>query len=154
MPSAAAAVPFLLETPHQRLRDINPTTYTASFVALNADSEVNALHRRRRGCVSGGRGSVFRRAPRAVRPRGHGRWAVELRATGALLGWCGFCRPEADTDAPDIDLGYRFFRQYWGHRYATEAAQACVAYGFDVLALPRIIVQYRAGKRGLAGGGR
>lgn len=30
-------------------------------------------------------------------------------------------------------------RNYWGHGYATEAARAALAYGFDILKLDRII---------------
>ena len=38
-----------------------------------------------------------------------------------------------------MDLGYRFMKRYWGQGIATEAGQACLHLGFDVLALPRII---------------
>jgi RimJ/RimL family protein N-acetyltransferase len=49
-----------------------------------------------------------------------GRWAVELKATGEFLGWCGLKR----LDDGEIDLGYRFFEERWGNGYATEAASA------------------------------
>ena len=45
------------------------------------------------------------------------------------------CRPERN----EIDLGYRFMKKFWGQGYATEAAFACLHYGFDILDLKQII---------------
>ena len=71
----------------------------------------------------------------------HGRWAVHLKpgldpiAIG-FIGWCGLkARPERD----EIDLGYRFIKKAWGKGYATEAAFACLKYGFEKLNLKRIV---------------
>lgn len=64
---------------------------------------------------------------------GHGRWMVARKETGEALGWCGLKNEDGV-----IDLGYRFFRSAWGKGYATEAAQACIDYGFDKLNMPRI----------------
>jgi RimJ/RimL family protein N-acetyltransferase len=36
------------------------------------------------------------------------------------------------------DLGYRLLPQYWGCGYASEAAEASLRYGFEVLQLPVI----------------
>lgn len=58
---------------------------------------------------------------------GFGRWGVVLRETGELLGWCGLKR---DRETQEIDLGFRFFRRNWNSGYATEAAQACLQWGF------------------------
>lgn len=62
---------------------------------------------------------------------GIGRLAVILRESGEFIGWCGL-KHEANVNGREsfIDLGYRFLRSYWGHGYATEAAVACVEYGF------------------------
>ena len=63
-----------------------------------------------------------------------GRFIVE-DATGKLLGWCGLKWLE-ETD--EIDLGYRFLEETWGKGIATDAAMACVAYGFNQLHFQRI----------------
>lgn len=66
---------------------------------------------------------------------GYGRWAVFLKASDTFIGWCGLkYRPERK----EIDLGYRFMRQYWGRGYATESAKAVLEYGFRTLHLPKI----------------
>lgn len=67
----------------------------------------------------------------------HGRWAVHVKEGGAFIGWCGLkTRPERNNE---IDLGYRFFKHSWGKGYATEAAFACLKYGFEKLGLARIV---------------
>ncbi|MES2005141.1 MAG: GNAT family N-acetyltransferase [Bacteroidota bacterium] len=64
---------------------------------------------------------------------GFGRWAVHLKENNAFIGWCGLkFRPERD----EIDLGYRFIRKYWGQGYASEAAKACIAFGFAQYHIP------------------
>ncbi len=66
-----------------------------------------------------------------------GRFAV-LTKEGDWLGWCGL---KYFPDTHEVDLGYRFMKKYWGHGYATEAAQACLEYGFEVLKLKKIIAR-------------
>jgi [ribosomal protein S5]-alanine N-acetyltransferase len=65
-----------------------------------------------------------------------GRWAVHTRPDLEFIGWCGLkARPERS----EIDLGYRFMKKFWGKGYATEAAFACLEYGFEKLHLKRIV---------------
>ncbi len=66
----------------------------------------------------------------------HGRWAVHVKSGSEFSGWCGLkARPERN----EIDLGYRFMKSAWGKGFATEAAFACLQYGFEKLNLPRIV---------------
>lgn len=66
----------------------------------------------------------------------HGRWAVHVKSGLEFIGWCGLkARPERN----EIDLGYRFMKSAWGKGFATEAAFACLQYGFEKLNLPRIV---------------
>lgn len=66
----------------------------------------------------------------------HGRWAVHVKSGFEFIGWCGLkARPERN----EIDLGYRFMKSAWGKGFATEAAFACLQYGFEKLNLPRIV---------------
>jgi len=76
--------------------------------------------------------------------KGFGRWAAERKSDGKFIGWSGLKINEVDK----IDLGYRFFKTEWGKGYATEAAQACLKYGFEKLAMAEIIA--RADKANLA----
>ncbi|MBT8266292.1 MAG: GNAT family N-acetyltransferase, partial [Bacteroidia bacterium] len=67
---------------------------------------------------------------------GYGRWATVLKNGNQFVGWAGLAYlPEFD----EVDLGYRFFPEYWGSGLATEASRAILNYGFDVLKLDRIV---------------
>ena len=74
------------------------------------------------------------------RKNGFGRWTVRLKNSGEYLGWCGLRRADPGSE---VDLGFRSLRRYWNKGYATEAARACVQYGFDTLGLGRIVGRAR-----------
>lgn len=63
---------------------------------------------------------------------GYGFWAVEERATGALLGEVGFIDLKRDYDERlnDVpEMGWVFAKSAQGKGYATEAALAAIAWG-------------------------
>ena len=66
----------------------------------------------------------------------HGRWAVHLRSNLGFIGWCGL---KYLSETNEVDLGYRFMKKFWGNGYATEAALACIEYGFGKLDLRQIV---------------
>ena len=66
----------------------------------------------------------------------HGRWAVHLKATLDFLGWCGL---KYRAELNEIDLGFRFKKEFWGKGFATEAAYASIKYGFEKIGLQRIV---------------
>lgn len=66
----------------------------------------------------------------------HGRWAVHLKSDLSFIGWCGL---KFRAELQEVDLGYRFIKEAWGKGYATEAAWACIQYGFEKLNLQRIV---------------
>ncbi len=71
---------------------------------------------------------------------GYGRWAVLLKEDLQFIGWCGLkFHPEDGS----TDLGFRFFQKYWNKGYASEAADACLRYGFEELKLDKIIGRAR-----------
>ena len=67
---------------------------------------------------------------------GFGWWAVTLKATGELIGWCGLKLVETTGET---EVLYTFVKAQWGQGYATEAARASLRYGFETLKLDRII---------------
>ena len=68
---------------------------------------------------------------------GYSLWAVIERASGRIVGDCGLFPVEGR--GPEVEVAYRLGRAVWGRGYATEAAAACLRYGFDRLDLDRII---------------
>ncbi|MCX5157642.1 GNAT family N-acetyltransferase [Streptomyces sp. NBC_00291] len=71
--------------------------------------------------------------------RGFGWWALEARDTGRFIGRAGLDEVDQDMPFAGVDVGWRLRRSAWGHGYATEAALACLAFGFDSLGLSEIV---------------
>jgi RimJ/RimL family protein N-acetyltransferase len=71
---------------------------------------------------------------------GFGMWALELRASGELIGFTGMDLATYDAPfAPAVEIGWRLARHAWGAGYATEAALAALAFGFEELELDSIV---------------
>lgn len=67
---------------------------------------------------------------------GYGLWAVETGSEGELMGRCGLLYlPETAEVEVDFILGNNF----WGQGFATEAGQASLKYGFEILDLDTIV---------------
>ena len=63
---------------------------------------------------------------------GFGLWAVVLKATNQMIGQCGLTmQPWKEIEV--LEIGYLFERAYWHNGYATEAAEACKKYAFEIL---------------------
>lgn len=68
--------------------------------------------------------------------RGFCRWAVVEKHSAEIIGSCGFAFPH---QTEEVELGYLFARRFWGKGFATEAARACLNYGFEMLEFAEII---------------
>ncbi|MFI7597992.1 GNAT family N-acetyltransferase [Actinoplanes sp. NPDC049681] len=79
--------------------------------------------------------------------RGWGWWALELAATGELIGMAGLDPVEDALPFRGVEVGWRLARQAWGNGYATEAGHACLDFGFDVLGLGEILAICAAGNQ-------
>jgi RimJ/RimL family protein N-acetyltransferase len=69
---------------------------------------------------------------------GFGKWAVVLRESGQLLGYCGIAVDQIDGK-DEKELGYRLDSRYWGQGLATEAASAAIKCGFERFNLPYVL---------------
>ena len=67
---------------------------------------------------------------------GYGRFAVELKETGKVIGFCGI-KYLPEIDLPEV--GYRYFKEYWGRGIGTEAARVCVDFARDDLKIKKLI---------------
>jgi RimJ/RimL family protein N-acetyltransferase len=108
------------------------------FAALNADPEVMrhfpAPLRREES------DAFAERVAARIDRHGWGLWAVEHRETGAFLGFTGLAPVTFDAPfLPATEIGWRLARAAWGHGYASEAARAAVAFGFEALELDALV---------------
>jgi RimJ/RimL family protein N-acetyltransferase len=69
---------------------------------------------------------------------GFGKWAVILKESNRLIGYCGIAVEQIDGK-DEKELGYRLDSSYWRQGLATEAASASVKYGFEHLNLLYVI---------------
>lgn len=75
-----------------------------------------------------------------IEDQGWARFAVELKETNSIIGFCGF-----DYYHDELDFGWRLEKQYWGKGYATEAAKEVFRLGVEQFQFPRIVcISYKA----------
>ena len=71
---------------------------------------------------------------------GFGLWALEVRETGEFIGFTGLAPPEFEAHfTPAVEVGWRLAAPAWGRGYATEAARAAIAFGFERAGLEEIV---------------
>jgi RimJ/RimL family protein N-acetyltransferase len=74
------------------------------------------------------------------REHGFGWWAVEVTGEADFIGFVGLSVPNFTAHfMPAVEVGWRLGRDYWGRGFATEAARAAVAFGFERLGLTGIV---------------
>lgn len=72
--------------------------------------------------------------------RGWSNWAVEVKATGAFIGFIGLSIPRRPLPcSPCVEVGWRLARSAWGRGYASEGARASLRCGFERLGLAEIV---------------
>ena len=59
----------------------------------------------------------------AYQEHGFGRWAVHHKQDDKVIGFCG---PKYIPEYDKVELGYRYFPEYWGKGIGFEAAEATV----------------------------
>lgn len=107
------------------------------YVQMNADIEVmeffpSVLTRQQSL-------SQIERISARISEDGFGFFAVQRKDNGQFIGFTGLSYPGFETYfTPCVEIGWRLSRMNWGHGYATEAANACLEFGFAALKLSEI----------------
>lgn len=60
--------------------------------------------------------------------RGFGIWCICLKDSKKVIGYCGF---QYLDKTPQVEILFGFLKDYWGNGFATEAANACLRFGFE-----------------------
>ena len=70
---------------------------------------------------------------------GYGLYAVEKKETKKFIGFTGFMIPNFEHHfTPCVEIGWRFKSTEWKKGFATEAAIACLEFGFSNLGFKKI----------------
>lgn len=84
--------------------------------------------------------AMMARARGSWEQRGYGRFAIEMLASGSVIGFVGLAQTRIDAHfAPAVEIGWRLSTKYWGHGYATEGALAVKIFAFENLGLSEIV---------------
>jgi RimJ/RimL family protein N-acetyltransferase len=135
--SIPAAAPDTIRTARlilRRWRDAD----LAPFAELNADPEVMAhmptMYDRQTS------DAIVARYRAHFDEHGFGLWALEVPGVSDFIGYTGLLVPRFTAHfTPCVEVGWRLARSAWGHGYATEAAQAAIALGFETFGLREIV---------------
>ena len=125
------AVPTLL-TPRLEMRAVGPTHMDAIVRFLTSErarfvgGPLDAVHAWRRGASWLGHWLL----------RGYGGWALEERATGEPIGFCGVLHWPLK---PERELGWLAFEGAEGRGLIAEAARAAIAHARDALGWDRLV---------------
>lgn len=108
------------------------------FAALNADPVV--MEHFPTTLTRAESDALVDRIEHAFGSEGFGLWAIEVRETGAFVGFTGLSVPRFDAFfTPAVEVGWRLARHAWGKGYASEAARAALRVGFEGHALSEIV---------------
>jgi ribosomal-protein-alanine N-acetyltransferase len=110
----------------------------APFAELNADPETMEFFPA--PLTRAESDDLVRRIEATIDAEGYGFWAVERRSDARFIGMVGLSPVRfAVHFAPTVEIGWRLARPYWGRGYATEAATASLAFGFEELGMDEIV---------------
>ncbi len=110
----------------------------APFAAMNADPLVMKHFPAPLSRIESD--AVAARLRQNLQEKEFGIWALEVSGIGEFAGFVGLSSPSFSAPfTPCVEIAWRLCRDYWGHGYATEAAQAVLDYGFNTLNLAEIV---------------
>lgn len=76
---------------------------------------------------------------------GYGLWALQRSDVSGCIGFCGLVNvPYQAHFTPAVEIAWRLYPDWWGRGYATEAAVAALAFGFQNLKLNQIVANAAA----------
>jgi ribosomal-protein-alanine N-acetyltransferase len=134
---------ILTETERLIIRDWMPQDEAEQAFEIYGDPEVMRFigSGKTEESVESQRRSLQQRIERdAALQNGTGFWAIVDKETGEIFGTV-ILKQLPDNDGnptPEIEVGWHLKKAAWGKGYATEAGQAVLDYGFNVLKLPII----------------
>jgi RimJ/RimL family protein N-acetyltransferase len=103
------------------------------FHRINSDEQVMEFFGMRRSRAESD--ELFDRLAAGVERDGFGFAAAEIAASGECIGFVGLLRTDLEPFIAKgtLEIGWRLAPEFWGKGYVTEAAEAWLAYAFEVI---------------------
>lgn len=79
-----------------------------------------------------------------------GAWLLYFKKTQELAGSAILRTPMTNDPIPGLEIGYMFFKDFWGQGLASEAAHGLVDYGMREAACSEFVAMVRPGNLGSA----
>lgn len=128
---------YIISTERLGLRQWNYCDFEP-FAAMNRNSEVMKYYPKT--LTDEETLQLIQRIRLHFEKHGFGLFAVDNKSTGEFIGYTGFTVPAFESFfTPCVEIGWRYKKEAWGQGFATEAATACVAYGFNTLKFDKIV---------------
>jgi len=127
---------IVLETERLVLREFEPGDTEFILHLLNSPGWLEFIGDRNVRTVEAARQYLVDGPIKSYASNGFGLFMVSLKTDHTPIGMCGLISRD---ELLDVDIGFAFLPEYTGKGYAYEIAAATLAYGMEVLRLPRIV---------------
>jgi len=130
-------MPYILKTERVALRTWEDSDLEA-FAEMNADPEVMRYFKTALNKAESKQ--LLQRLKEHYQTHGYTYFAAETVKAQEFIGFVGLAYQTYENPpyTPYVDIGWRLKRASWGKGYATEAAFACLKFGFEPLELETI----------------
>ena len=108
------------------------------FFAINSDAEVAYWLGGTTSSLKQSNATI-ERAEASFEANGFGRWALTRKEDDTLIGCVGMMAVWPGYPFTGVEIGWRLSRSAWGCGYASEAARAALADGFERMRFPEIL---------------
>ncbi|MDN3454504.1 MULTISPECIES: GNAT family N-acetyltransferase [unclassified Psychrobacter] len=131
----------MIETERLYLRQWQSSDF-ASFAEINANPEVMRYFPKL--LTTKVSDIIANKCQQLIQDNGWGLWAIGLKDreenSGHFIGFVGLNDTHTDMSfAPAVEIAWRLHSDYWGQRYATEAARASLDFAFTELGLEEVV---------------
>ena len=129
---------MIAETPRMIIRNWRDDDLDL-FHQINSDERVMEFFPFRLNRIEAG--EKMQAQCRIIEDTGFGFFAVERKSDCQPIGFAGLAQANVYPCLPQnaVEIGWRLAHEYWGNGYASEAAHALLATGFDERGLDEIV---------------
>lgn len=124
----------LIETDRLLLRLFEAADLETAYKLFN-DAEVQKYLSEKNRRTREGLKVLLNNSVKYWKTRGYAMLCVADKTTDEMIGYCGF---QCFDGTSDIEIVFGYRKEFWGQGIATEAARACLRFGYENLPFDKI----------------